>query len=156
MSPGHEGLDPALIGELPASLQEAFKAPAQAGKELRRSSLEGQLKVQRGLRAAYEQTALFLPKATDEERARVTKVLGIAMEEISATAPEPKGMDMPQPPGQGRTGGPSQPPKPGAGPGQQKQEAKKDARAEEMCKTLIERVDRRIEELNKAIQELGR
>jgi hypothetical protein len=163
------------LAKLPAALQESFKAPVEAEKELKRASLEGQMKVQRGIRSALEATTRFLANASDEDRRKVTEVLS---EYANQSGPDAGGQQMPPgmsnmaPPGgqspdlqkpEPPQGKGSQPAKPGErGAAQPKADAKqpaveqKDTRAEDLCKLLMDRVDRRIDELNRALQEVGK
>ena len=63
------------IMKLPAALQPSFKQILEVKKGLKRSRIEGGLKLQRSILQSLEDTKKFLADASDEDRKTVTEVL---------------------------------------------------------------------------------
>ena len=65
-----------IIQELPAELQDKFKSTLKTEEESRRAHMQAELTMLKSVRRTLEATKTYLARATDDEKARIGRVLG--------------------------------------------------------------------------------
>ena len=130
----HEGPDPEMIiQELPAELQDTFKSTLKTEEESRRAHRQVELTTLKSVRRTLEATKTYLARATDDEKARIGKVLGF-FHDRDQDGPPRRGH---RPEGPGRDGGMG-----GMPPGDPGS-----ANVEQMVRRMIQEVDEEIRHL---------
>ena len=127
----HGGPDPEMIiQELPAELQDTFKSTLKTEEESRRAHMQAELTMLKSVRRTLEATKTYLARATDDEKARIGRVLGFLHD---------RDQDGPghRPEGPGRDGGMG-----GMPPGDPGS-----ANVEQMVRRMIQEVDEEIRHL---------